>query len=376
MSAMDVAASVPCLITILKRFGWRVFILRRRLSRLKIKIRIQRAEKKNQSGTKLDVEQKEGVSVSAERNEDVLKDCDEAILVREEELSVDLERYEDQLNDCVVWIHERTGIPTSRLLEVATSTPDGDEWSYIYTELKKLEERHVNAELWKALLSRDPDALVSVGLLPSSEASPALPETENQGGKADDELGLTTLLSVGLLSSSESSPALPETENQGGKADDELGLTTMLSVALLPSSKSSPPTPETESQGGKADDESGLATMPSVGQLPSSEASPSAPETERQDSISDDKSDPTTMPDEFVESDDAEPKDNLPKVGAQHSKIVVPTNEDVARVVNLVASGMQVQTAAKEIAKKSAHSAGSLKTMYYAWRRTARKMID
>jgi hypothetical protein len=337
MSAMDVAASVPCLITILKRFGWRVFILRRRLSRLKI--RIQRAEKKNQSGTKLDVQQKEGVSVSAERNEDVLKDCDEAILVREEELSVDLERYEDQLNDCVVWIHERTGIPTSRLLEVATSTPDGDEWSYIYAELKKLEERHVNVELWKALLSRDPDALVSVGLLPSSE----------------------------------SSPAVPATENQGRKADDELDLTTMLSVALLPSSQSSPPTPETESQGGKADDESGLATMPSVGQLPSSEASPPAPETERQDSISDDKSDPTTMPDEFVESDDAEPKDNLPKVGAQHSKIVVPTNEDVARVVNLVASGMQVQTAAKEIAKKSEHSAGTLKTMYYKWKRKAKK---
>jgi hypothetical protein len=239
MSATDVAASVPCLITILKRFGWRVFILRRRLSR--IKIRIQRAEKENQPGTKLDVQQKDGVSVSAERNEDVLEDCYEAILVREGELSVDLERYEDQLNDCVAWIHERTGIPTSRLLEVATSTPDGDEWGYIYAELKKLEERHVNAELWKALLSRDPDALVSVGLLPSSESSPALPEMENRGSKANDELGLSTLLSIGLLASSESSPALPETENQGGKADDELGLTTMLSVGLLPSPKANPP---------------------------------------------------------------------------------------------------------------------------------------
>ena len=32
-----------------------------------------------------------------------------------------------------------------------------------------------------------------------------------------------------------------------------------------------------------------------------------------------------------------------------------------------------VQTAANEIAKKSEHSAGSLKTMYYKWRQTAKK---
>lgn len=76
---------------------------------------------------------------------------------------------------------------------------------------------------------------------------------------------------------------------------------------------------------------------------------------------------------EAVRDEQAEPVGNVQTAEAQHSKIVVPTNEDVARVVNLVASGMAVQTAAKEIAKNSEHSAGSLKTMYYTWKRTANK---
>ena len=52
-------------------------------------------------------------------------------------------------------------------------------------------------------------------------------------------------------------------------------------------------------------------------------------------------------------------------VKAQPPKIVVPTNEDVSRVVNLVAEGMPVQTAAKKVAENSHHSWGSLKVMYY-----------
>jgi hypothetical protein len=163
--------SAPCLITILKQFGWRVFIIRRRLSRLKT--RIQRAERIRQPTTTLEAQQEEELSVVPERHEDLLKDCDEAIHEREEELFVDLERYDGLLNDCVAWIHERTGIPSSKLLEVATSTPEGEEWGYMYTELKKLEERRVNAVLWTALLSRDQDALMSVGLLPTSESSPS-----------------------------------------------------------------------------------------------------------------------------------------------------------------------------------------------------------
>lgn len=55
--------------------------------------------------------------------------------------------------------------------------------------------------------------------------------------------------------------------------------------------------------------------------------------------------------------------------GAQHSKVTVPTNEDVARVVNLVAAGESVLAAARKVAENSVHSAGSLKTMYYTWRR-------
>lgn len=173
------------------------------------------------------------MSVAPERHEDLLKDCDEAIHEREEELFVDLERYDGLLNDCVAWIHERTGIPSSKLLEVATSTPEGEEWGYIYTELKKLEERRVNAVLWTALLSRDQDALMSVGLLPPSESSPPATETERQGSKADHESGLTTMLSVGLLPSSESSPAVPEAERQGSKADNESGPTTMPNAETL-----------------------------------------------------------------------------------------------------------------------------------------------
>ena len=60
---------------------------------------------------------------------------------------------------------------------------------------------------------------------------------------------------------------------------------------------------------------------------------------------------------------------------AQPPKIIVPTNEDVARVCNLVAEGMPVQTAAKEVAKNSVHKAGSLKTMYYAYLRRLKKQI-
>ena len=70
---------------------------------------------------------------------------------------------------------------------------------------------------------------------------------------------------------------------------------------------------------------------------------------------------------------DTKPADEVPAAGAQHSKITVPTNEDVVRVVNLVARGRPVQTAAKEVAKNSEHSVGSLKTMYYAWKRNAKK---
>jgi hypothetical protein len=76
---------------------------------------------------------------------------------------------------------------------------------------------------------------------------------------------------------------------------------------------------------------------------------------------------------ESAASDHAERSGSGQAAGAQLSKIIVPTNEDVARVVNLVAGGMPVQTAANEIAKKSEHSAGSLKTMYYKWRQTAKK---
>ena len=139
MSATDVrrvvehnGASAPRLIKILKQFGWRVLIIRRRLSRLKT--RIQRAEKKNQPTTTLESQQ-------------------------EEELSVDLERYEDLLNDCAEAIHEATGISTSKLTEVATSTTDGEDWDYIYAELRSLDKDRVNAELWEALVSRDQDAL-------------------------------------------------------------------------------------------------------------------------------------------------------------------------------------------------------------------------
>jgi hypothetical protein len=160
MSNSEVSASAPCLIDILKRFAWRVLIIRGRLSRLKTRIQI--AAKKNQSATSLESQQTE-------------------------EWTVDLERYKDLLNDCVAWIHERTGIPSSKLLEVATSTPEGEEWGYIYTELKKLEERRVNAVLWTALLSRDQDALMSVGLLPPSESSPPATETERQDSTTDDE---------------------------------------------------------------------------------------------------------------------------------------------------------------------------------------------
>jgi hypothetical protein len=59
--------------------------------------------------------------------------------------------------------------------------------------------------------------------------------------------------------------------------------------------------------------------------------------------------------------------------GAQQAKIVVPTNEDVARVVNLVADGMPVQTAAKKIAENSEHTFGSLKSMFYTWKRSTHK---
>jgi len=75
-----------------------------------------------------------------------------------------------------------------------------------------------------------------------------------------------------------------------------------------------------------------------------------------------------------VETPNSEkPADEVPAVGAQHSRITVPTNEDVARVVNLVADGHPVQTAAKKVAKNSEHSVGSLKTMYYTWKRNAQK---
>ena len=46
-------------------------------------------------------------------------------------------------------------------------------------------------------------------------------------------------------------------------------------------------------------------------------------------------------------------------------KIIMPTNEDVARVCNFVAEGMPVQTAAKKVAENSEHSFSSLKTLYY-----------
>ena len=246
MSASEVSASAPCLIDILKRFAWRVIIIRGRLSRLKTRIQI--AAKKNQPATALESQQ-------------------------EEEWTVELERYKDLLNDCVAWIHERTGIPTSKLLEVATSTPEGEEWDYIYTELKKLEERRVNAVLWTALLSRDLDALVSVSLLPSSESSPPAPEMETQGDKADDDSDPMTMPSVAPVPSSESGPPAPEMETQGDKADNDSDPMTMPSVAPVPSSESSPPAPEMETQGGKADSDA----------------------------------DPTTILDEFVESDYAEP---------------------------------------------------------------------
>ena len=50
---------------------------------------------------------------------------------------------------------------------------------------------------------------------------------------------------------------------------------------------------------------------------------------------------------------------------AQPLKVIVPTNEDVSRVCNLVAKGMPVQTAAKQVAEISVDSGGTLKTLYY-----------
>jgi len=81
----------------------------------------------------------------------------------------------------------------------------------------------------------------------------------------------------------------------------------------------------------------------------------------------------TPETDEVVESDYAEPIGESGAQQAQFFKKNVPTNEDVSRVVNLVADGMPVQTAAKKVAENSEHSAGSLKTMYYTWKRNANK---
>ena len=163
MSATDVrrvvehnGASAPCLIVILEQFGWRVFNNRRRLSRLKKKIQI--AEKKNQPTTALES--------------------------TKEELSAELDRYDNLLNNCAEAIHRRTGIPSSHLIDVATSTAftEGEDRDHIYAELRKMDERGVTAELWKALLSLDRNALVSVKLLSSSESSPP-------GTKTDEFVG-------------------------------------------------------------------------------------------------------------------------------------------------------------------------------------------
>gem|GEM_PF-5307459 len=152
---------MPCLIEILERFGWRVFHNRRRLSRLTKQIQI--AVEKSQPTTTLES--------------------------KEEELSAELARYGGLLNDCAEWIRVRTGIPTSKLVEVATSTAftDGEDRDHIYAELRKLDERGVTAELWKALLSQDQDALVSVKLWSSSETSLPATETDGQAEKADPD---------------------------------------------------------------------------------------------------------------------------------------------------------------------------------------------
>lgn len=139
-------AGASCLIEILTQLGWRVFIIRRRLSRLKT--RIQRAEKKYQPTATFESE-KEG-------------------------LSEELDRYENLLNDCADWMHVRTGIPTTRLVDVAISTAftEGEDRDHIYAELRKLDERGVTAELSEALMSRDQEALMSVKLLGSCDTNP------------------------------------------------------------------------------------------------------------------------------------------------------------------------------------------------------------
>ena len=159
MSAKDVrwgvehnGASSRCLIKILEPLGLRVVIIGCRLSRLKTRIQI--AEKKNQPTTTLES--------------------------KKEELLDELDRYSGLLNYCAEEIRVVTGIPSSKLVEVATSTAftKGEDRDHIYAELRKLDERGVTAELWKALLSLDQDALASLKLLPSSESSSPATETE------------------------------------------------------------------------------------------------------------------------------------------------------------------------------------------------------
>lgn len=60
-------------------------------------------------------------------------------------------------------------------------------------------------------------------------------------------------------------------------------------------------------------------------------------------------------------------KSSLERLDQQ--KIKVPTNDDVAAVVNLVAKGMSASAAAREVAEKSEHNAETLRSSYQRWKK-------
>ncbi len=138
-------ASVPCLVVILEQLGWRVFNIRRRLTRLDL--RIHAAKEKDRLTASLETEKGN--------------------------LQEQLVRFDELLDECAEWIRVRTGIPKRKIRDVAISTAfnEGKNRDDIYAKLGKLDECAQTANLWTALVSQDRDALESVKLLPPIESS-------------------------------------------------------------------------------------------------------------------------------------------------------------------------------------------------------------
>ncbi len=193
---------VPCLVEILEQFGWRVNNVRGQLSLTARKIRL--AKRNQQKATALALEGDDAnLAVELHSFENLLDECVDwprlrtglsstelfkvgltALEGEAEKLEVKRERYENLLDECVDWACRRTGLLTEQILRVAFKQNFDDEpLQTEYRALAVLDERGETADLWRALLSNDRDALVSVNLLRSRESMPRASETAVESPK-------------------------------------------------------------------------------------------------------------------------------------------------------------------------------------------------